>query len=105
MNFLFRSLGGWYRNLLRNPQLRWPTILGTLVYVLSPIDLAPDLLPLAGQIDDVALIILLVSEISRMLGEWGQSWQTPQESQTRQEGDRSVGSSAKTIDVDAVSLD
>ncbi len=105
MNFLFRSLGDWYRNLLRNPQLRWWTILGTLVYVLSPIDLAPDLLPLAGQIDDVALIILLVSEISRMLGEWGQSWQTPPESQTRDDSDRSVGSSAKTIDVDAVSLD
>lgn len=41
-----------YSNAIRNPKYRNWIILGTLIYVLSPIDISPDIFPLAGQIDD-----------------------------------------------------
>jgi len=58
---------GWYRALLRNPQYRWIAILGSLFYLISPIDLSPDVVPLLGQIDDVVIIMLLFSELSQQL--------------------------------------
>lgn len=62
-----QAIYDWYRNTLRNPKYRWWLILGTLAYVLSPIDIAPDFIPILGQIDDVALITLLVAEVSQLL--------------------------------------
>lgn len=59
----------WYRNLVRNPKYRWLIIVGTLVYLFSPIDLLPDMIPLVGQIDDTILLGLLVAEVSSMLTE------------------------------------
>lgn len=51
----------WYA--LQHPQapgwLRWAT-LGLVAYVVSPIDLIPDLLPLVGWIDDVVLVPVLL---------------------------------------------
>lgn len=35
-------------------------IVGCLLYVLSPIDLIPDFVPIAGQADDLTLIILTI---------------------------------------------
>lgn len=67
MNFSIQSLLNWYRNTLRNPRYRWWVVLGTLAYLLSPIDLVPDFLPIAGQIDDLAILTLLVSEVSQVL--------------------------------------
>lgn len=37
------------------------------LYLLSPIDLIPDLIPFAGWIDDLVIVPLLVGWISRML--------------------------------------
>jgi uncharacterized membrane protein YkvA (DUF1232 family) len=54
---------GWYRQLIRNPRYRAWVILGSLVYLLSPIDVSPDLIPLVGQIDDVVIMTLLLSEV------------------------------------------
>jgi uncharacterized membrane protein YkvA (DUF1232 family) len=62
-----QSLLTWYRNTLRNPKYRWWIILGTLAYLVNPIDLAPDFLPLIGEIDDIALVTLLVSEVSQLI--------------------------------------
>jgi uncharacterized membrane protein YkvA (DUF1232 family) len=62
-----QSLFTWYRNTLRNPQYRWWIILGTLAYLVNPIDLSPDFLPLIGEIDDIALVTLLVSEVSQLI--------------------------------------
>lgn len=62
-----QSLYNWYRNTLRNPKYRWWLILGTALYIISPIDIAPDFIPIIGQIDDVVLVTLLVSEVSQML--------------------------------------
>ncbi|NDJ16568.1 DUF1232 domain-containing protein [Myxacorys almedinensis A] len=54
----------WYRNTIRNSQYRWLIIFGTLAYILSPIDLLPDFIPLIGQIDDTVVLGLLIAELS-----------------------------------------
>ena len=57
MRFLFQG----YRRLLTHPKYGIWVVLASLLYLVSPIDLSPDLLPLLGQIDDVALIMLMLS--------------------------------------------
>ena len=42
---------------------------GTLLYVLSPIDILPDVFPIIGQIDDAVVITLLATELSALLKE------------------------------------
>lgn len=66
MKFSIESIYTWYRNTIRNPKYRWWVILGTLLYFLSPIDIAPDFIPGIGQLDDVLLLTVLVSEVSQM---------------------------------------
>ncbi|MGA0198270.1 MAG: YkvA family protein [Prochlorotrichaceae cyanobacterium] len=63
MKFSLATLYHWYRKLVRNPQTRWWVVLGTIVYLFSPVDFAPDIFPFAGQIDDFLLITLLLSEL------------------------------------------
>lgn len=60
------SIYNWYRNTLRHPKYRWWLIVGTLVYLVSPIDIAPDFIPIVGQVDDVMLATLLVTEVSQL---------------------------------------
>ncbi len=67
MNFTIKSFYNWYRNTLRNPQYRLWMILGTVAYLLSPIDLIPDFLPIVGQLDDLALLTLFISEVSQLI--------------------------------------
>jgi uncharacterized membrane protein YkvA (DUF1232 family) len=66
MKNLVQSFYNWYRGSLRNPKYRWWIVLGTLGYLFSPIDIAPDFLPIVGWIDDAAITALLVSEVSQM---------------------------------------
>ncbi|UCD83239.1 MAG: DUF1232 domain-containing protein [Deltaproteobacteria bacterium] len=40
-----------------------------IAYVISPIDLVPDFIPFAGQVDDVYLIIIVLRWIMREAGE------------------------------------
>lgn len=56
-----------YRNSIRNPKYRWWIILGTLLYLFSPFDLATDALPIVGWLDDGVLVTLLVSEVSQVM--------------------------------------
>ena len=91
--------------LLRNPKARGWVILGSIVYLLSPIDLAPDLLPLLGQIDDIALVALLFSELSKQIFEgWrGGAFADPSVSSTGPtDADRDY---TQTVDVPATSGD
>ncbi len=57
----------WFRQSIRNPKYRWWILGGAAVYLISPIDIAPDFIPFIGQIDDVVIMTLVVSEISQML--------------------------------------
>ncbi len=73
MNSLVQAFYNWYRDTMKHPQYRWLVIIGTLIYLLSPIDIAPDLIPILGWIDDGLLISLLVTEISDLFREYSQN--------------------------------
>lgn len=68
MNFS-ESIYNWYKSIIRNPKYRWWIIAGSLVYLISPIDISPDFIPIIGWIDDGMIATLLVAEVSQILME------------------------------------
>lgn len=67
--------------LRRQYPMPWKTlILAVLcsVYVLSPIDLLPDVMPLLGITDDATFILLVVAVLQKDLAKYRASLQTPQ---------------------------
>lgn len=67
MNNPAQAFYNWYRETLRNSKYRWLIVLGTLAYLISPIDLAPDFIPILGWIDDGIVATLFVTEVSQIL--------------------------------------
>ena len=97
----------WFRQGIRNPATRQWVILGVLVYLVSPIDIVPSFFPGVGEIDDVVLVGLLLSELVQV---WWGTKVSPEierdERQTAGRGSTSGGpSSSQVVDVDAVSVD
>ena len=67
MKSLFRTpLVKWFKNLIRNPKYRWVVILGSLIYLVSPLDISPDVFPVIGWIDDGLLASIVVTELTQM---------------------------------------
>jgi uncharacterized membrane protein YkvA (DUF1232 family) len=66
MNNAIGSFYNWYKATLRNTKYRWVLVLGTLLYLVSPIDISPDFLPIIGWVDDGLLATLLVTELSQI---------------------------------------
>ena len=66
-NFIVQPLYTWYRGLLRNSKYRWIIILGSLLYLVSPINLATDAIPVLGWIDDGVVVSVLLAEASQLL--------------------------------------
>lgn len=60
-------LANGFRKLLRNPKYRWLVILGSLFYLVSPLDISPDVLPIVGWIDDGLLATIVVTELTQMV--------------------------------------
>ncbi len=89
----------WYRNLIRHPKHRWWIILGTLLYLLSPIDISPDVFPVLGWIDDGVVVTLLITELSQLL-----LTQLKAQKDKKSVPDLNQTSTATVIDVDAVSV-
>lgn len=56
-----------FRKLIRNPKYRWFILAGSLIYLISPLDISPDVLPIVGWLDDGVIATLLVTEISQIL--------------------------------------
>lgn len=69
MNFSIQSIYNWYRDLLRNPKYRWWVVAGSVIYLVSPIDISPDIFPVVGWIDDGIVISLLIAEVSQIVKE------------------------------------
>lgn len=90
-----------YRRLLTHPRYGIWVVLATLLYLVSPIDLSPDILPVLGQIDDVALIVLMFSAATQWISQRlldDQSSESTADTQSEKEDIR------QTIDVDAVEI-
>jgi uncharacterized membrane protein YkvA (DUF1232 family) len=66
MNFSIQSLYNWYRGLLQNPKYRWWVVAASIAYLVSPIDISPDVFPIVGWLDDTIVIGLLVAELSQL---------------------------------------
>ncbi|MGG6295891.1 YkvA family protein [Leptolyngbya sp. AN02str] len=64
MKFFARPVYQLFRKLLAHPKYRWWMAAATLVYVISPFDFLPDMLPFLGQIDDALLVSLVLTELS-----------------------------------------
>lgn len=90
----------WYRKQIRNSKYRWIIVLGTLAYLLSPIDLLPDVIPIIGQIDDVLILTILVTEVTQMLSE---RIKVVKNKDTEVVADRPTPDAA--VEVDAVSVE
>ncbi len=101
MNVTPKSIYNWYSQTIRNPKYRWWIILGSLLYLLSPLDISPDLIPIAGQVDDIVILTLLLTEVSQMVIDYSKLRKdNPTSTQaTQPEAD------VKTVDVDSVSMD
>lgn len=67
MKFLIQPLYNWYRATLRNSKYRWLIMLGSLLYLVSPLNALTDLLPILGWVDDGVVATLLVTEVSQIL--------------------------------------
>ncbi|UBF24618.1 DUF1232 domain-containing protein [Kovacikia minuta CCNUW1] len=65
MKFLIKPLYNWYRNVIRNSKYRWLIVLGSFLYLVSPVDLATDVIPVLGWIDDGVIATVLVTELSQ----------------------------------------
>ncbi|MGL6343120.1 MAG: YkvA family protein [Waterburya sp.] len=97
MKFSLSSLYDWYRNAIRHPKYRWWVMLGTIIYLISPIDIAPDFIPVLGQIDDVMLAGLLFTELSQMVMTKLQSRQENKNVTTETSGNETVDVDAETV--------
>ena len=58
-----------YRKALKHTKYRWLVILGTLLYLVSPLDISPDVFPVLGWIDDGLVASLLITEVSSLMME------------------------------------
>ncbi len=98
MNFSIQSLYNWYRGLLQNPKYRWWVVAASIAYLVSPINLASDVFPIVGWIDDTIVIGLLVAELSQLAA--AKLKENSKRSNTQAE---TVASNP--IDIDAVPVD
>ncbi|WP_035994537.1 YkvA family protein [Leptolyngbya sp. KIOST-1] len=59
--------GRIYNSLLKHPRYRWVVMGASLIYLISPIDISPDLIPVVGWIDDGVVATLLATGITQVL--------------------------------------
>lgn len=48
------------------------TIIGAIIYVVSPLDAVPDLIPMAGFIDDATVVGVVVNQVSNAIKRYKQ---------------------------------
>jgi uncharacterized membrane protein YkvA (DUF1232 family) len=73
MKLLKPIVHNWYRQLIRHPKHRWWIILGSFLYLLSPVDISADVFPIIGWLDDGLIVSLLVTEASQTLIEYAKN--------------------------------
>ena len=56
-----------YSGLLKHPRYRWLVMGASLLYLVSPIDFSPDVIPILGWLDDGVVATLLATSITQVL--------------------------------------
>jgi len=74
-----------FKRLLADPRVAWwrkAAFAGLIVYLAMPIDLVPDFIPVAGQLDDAIVVALVLRTLLRSSGEplLREHWPGPQRS-------------------------
>jgi uncharacterized membrane protein YkvA (DUF1232 family) len=99
--FFGKPFMNWYRQLLRNSKYRWVVLFGTLVYLVSPIDISPDVFPVVGWLDDGLIATIAITEITQILLDRKRNLRQVNETITTAQA---VDSNATVIDVDSVAV-
>jgi uncharacterized membrane protein YkvA (DUF1232 family) len=74
-----------FKRLVADPRVAWwrkATLAGLIVYLAMPIDVVPDFIPVAGQLDDAIVVALVLRTMLRSNGEplLREHWPGPQQS-------------------------
>ena len=74
-----------FKRLLADSRVEWwrkALLVGVLVYLASPIDLVPDFIPVAGQLDDAILVVIALRVLLRGSGPrvLAEHWPGPRQS-------------------------
>jgi uncharacterized membrane protein YkvA (DUF1232 family) len=74
-----------FKRLLADPRVEWwrkALLVAVLVYLASPIDLVPDFIPVAGQLDDAILVVIALRVLLRGSGPrvLAEHWPGPRQS-------------------------
>jgi uncharacterized membrane protein YkvA (DUF1232 family) len=96
MKPIVESFYNWYSSKITHPKYRWIIILGTMIYLFSPLDISPDIFPIIGWIDDGIVLTLLTTELSRLVLDYRNRRPGRVNNQTE------VSSPTNTVDTDAV---
>ncbi len=91
-----------YRKLIRESKYRWLIILGSALYLITPFNLATDLVPIFGWIDDGVILTLLMTELSAILLDRIKAKQ--EDATVTTEGTTPASVSSPTVDVDSVQV-
>lgn len=67
MKFFRQFIHRFIRTNILKSKFRWAFILGSLLYLVSPLDISPDVFPVIGWLDDGLLVTLIASELSQFL--------------------------------------
>lgn len=97
--FFAQPLHDLFRKLVRNPKYRWFILAGSLIYLISPLDISPDVFPIVGWLDDGMIVTLLATEVTQMLLDRRNALKDKPASSTA-----SVSETNPTIDVKATSV-
>jgi uncharacterized membrane protein YkvA (DUF1232 family) len=99
MKYPIDAFYSWFSNTLRNPKYRWWIVVGSLAYLFSPFDLAPDFIPIIGQLDDITILSLLVAEVTQIVAEY-----LKKNKDTVEPGSEApaTANAATTIEIDAI---
>lgn len=95
--FTVQSIYNWYREAMRHPKWRWLVIGASLLYLVSPLDISPDIFPIIGWLDDSIIAGLLVAEISQIMMQRLKTAKTP----TATDAAAPPPKASETVDVQA----
>jgi uncharacterized membrane protein YkvA (DUF1232 family) len=70
MKGILKLIYNWYGKHLRTSKYRWLVIIGSLLYLITPLDISPDFLPMLGWLDDGMIATILITDFSELVQEY-----------------------------------